>query len=254
MSMAMRILSDIPWLKSVFPEGFQSNESTLISGPGGSGKPLVELGFVDAWLKAGGSLIGIPLQYPSHEMVRESLMEIYGTSLPDNPSRVQMIRFDPERDDTVSHDGTVWTANLILDGVFEKVLRKAEHALIPAGPGTLVFGSALNLLLFNDTYRQKMEDVIKGMIASPRHLTMIFTVSNNVLSDHVKVWEDAADNLMMTTLDKEKTLRLEVIRTSSVAFEEGETVIPIDKDVLETIAKTAAATRTKNIQAIKSVR
>jgi hypothetical protein len=99
-----------------------------------------------------------------------------------------------------------------------------------------------------------MEDVIKGMLASPRHLTMIFTVSNNVLSDHVKVWEDAADNLMMTTLDKEKTLRLEVIRTSSVAFEEGETVIPIDKDVLETIAKTAAATRTKNIQAIKSVR
>jgi len=43
------------WLQKILPEGLVYPSSTLISGPGGSGKPLVEYAFVASWLKAGGS-------------------------------------------------------------------------------------------------------------------------------------------------------------------------------------------------------
>ena len=60
---------NIDWLEELLPEGLPVPSSTLISGPGGTGKPLVEFAFVASWLKAGGSLIGLPLQYPKGELV-----------------------------------------------------------------------------------------------------------------------------------------------------------------------------------------
>ncbi|MCD6543651.1 MAG: hypothetical protein J7K34_04015, partial [Flavobacteriaceae bacterium] len=57
------------WLKELMPDGLPYPSSTIISGPGGSGKPLVEFAFVASWLKSGGSVIGIPLQYPSIDFV-----------------------------------------------------------------------------------------------------------------------------------------------------------------------------------------
>ena len=71
--------TNIPWLEELLPEGIIIPSSTLISGPGKTGKPLVEFAFVDAWLKAGGSLIGVPLQYPSGELVRIAMQKLYGT-------------------------------------------------------------------------------------------------------------------------------------------------------------------------------
>ena len=41
------------WLQKLLPEGLPYPTSTLISGPGGTGKPLVELAFVSSWLRAG---------------------------------------------------------------------------------------------------------------------------------------------------------------------------------------------------------
>jgi len=52
------------WLNEMLPEGLPYPTSTLISGPGGSGKPLIDFAFVHDWLKAGGNVIFIPLQYP----------------------------------------------------------------------------------------------------------------------------------------------------------------------------------------------
>lgn len=249
----MRVHSDIPWMKEVFKEGFETRQSILISGPGGSGKPLVELGFVDAWLKAGGTVLGIPLQYPSLSMVEVSLEEIYGTRLKDYQGQVAFIRFDPLLKKEIIREGHIWHANLIKEGVWEKTIDDAVDSL-PASPiGTLVFGSALNLLLFNDRYRMTMKDAIKKTLTDSGSKTVIFTVSNNVFESDVKVWEDSADNLMVTSLDKEKVLRLNVIRMKSVSYHHEETIIPIDVMTLQEIEKTAKKTRTKNVQAIRSI-
>ena len=60
---------NINWLDELLPESISILSSTLISGPEGTGKALVEFAFVAAWLKAGGSLISIPLQYPGGELL-----------------------------------------------------------------------------------------------------------------------------------------------------------------------------------------
>lgn len=249
----MRIHSDIPWMSDMFPEGFETGQSILISGPGGSGKPLVELGFVDAWLKAGGTVLGIPLQYPSLDMVEESIAEIYGTSLLMHGKRIAFIRFDPMIGIDVIREGHIWNANLIRKGLWEKTIHDAVASLPASEIGTLVFGSALNLLLFNDHYRDEMREQIKKTLTDLESKTVIFTVSNNVFASDVKVWEDSADNLMMTSLDKEKVLRLKVIRMKSVVCRKGEAIIPIDAMTLQKIEETAKRTRTKNIQAISSI-
>jgi KaiC/GvpD/RAD55 family RecA-like ATPase len=54
-----------PWLNEVLPQGLPYPSSTLISGPGGSGKPLIGFAFVYDWLTAGGNVIFMPLQYPN---------------------------------------------------------------------------------------------------------------------------------------------------------------------------------------------
>ena len=44
------------WLDSILPEGFPTNTSTIISGPGGSGKPLAGYLFASGWLRNGGKV------------------------------------------------------------------------------------------------------------------------------------------------------------------------------------------------------
>ncbi len=48
-----RLRTNFKWLDDLLPEGILVPSSTLICGPGGTGKPLVEFAFVDAWLRAG---------------------------------------------------------------------------------------------------------------------------------------------------------------------------------------------------------
>ncbi len=249
----MRSQSNIPWMNDVFPEGIKAGESTLISGPGGSGKPLIELGFVSDWLKAGGSVVGIPLQYPSMDMVHTSIRSIYGIELSDYPGKVALIRFDPKAETDIVESDHIFTANLILPGMLNKTIEKAAASLEHSKQGTLVFGSALNLLLFNETYRSHMIETVNNLLNNPIPHTVMFTVSNNVFEKDVAIWEKAADNLMFTTLDSEKTLRLRVERMKSVAYRTAEKVIDIDPKTLEEIEAVARKSRTKNVKAIKEI-
>jgi KaiC/GvpD/RAD55 family RecA-like ATPase len=61
------------WLSTLLPQGLPYPTSTLISGPGGSGKPLIGFAFVADWLKAGGNVILIALQYPETKFVQIAL-------------------------------------------------------------------------------------------------------------------------------------------------------------------------------------
>ena len=44
----------LDWLDKLLPDGYPLLGATLVSGPGGSGKPLISLLFSAAWLDAGG--------------------------------------------------------------------------------------------------------------------------------------------------------------------------------------------------------
>ncbi|MBN2300696.1 MAG: hypothetical protein JXC31_05865 [Acholeplasmataceae bacterium] len=242
------------WLKELFPFGINANESILISGPGGSGKPLVELAFVDAWLKNGGSVIGIPLQYPSLEMVDHSMHAIYHTDLKAYQKHVLMISFNPALDEKILIKNRVISANLILPGVWEKTMDEALSILEPSKLGVLVFASALNLLLFNERYKDNMVVLIKDILSVRKNYTSLFTVSNNVYPEDIKKWEDAADNLMITELNQEKVLTLFIKKIKHSYCLQHQKIIPIDAKILSEIEIVARSTRNKNIQAIKAIK
>ena len=57
MKMIDRITAGQDWLDRLLPEGLPVPSSTIISGPGGSGKPLVGAIFLATWLRHGGSAL-----------------------------------------------------------------------------------------------------------------------------------------------------------------------------------------------------
>ena len=63
------------WLNNLLPDGFPLHTSTLVSGPGGSGKPLIGYIFASSYLKYGR--LAIILTSTTREYVM-NVMKIFG--------------------------------------------------------------------------------------------------------------------------------------------------------------------------------
>jgi len=248
-----KLKTNIKWLDGLLPEGIWVPSSTLISGPGGTGKPLVEFAFVADWLKAGGSLIGIPLQYPTGEMVKTAMKKLYNLDLKDYQGKIVFIQFDPSavsckriKDDTLK-------ANLVNPEIWDEAIEKAEDMLEKTDLGTMVFGSALNLLLFSKTYKNSMLNKLKEVIQKDKSKTYSFAVSTSALADEIKVLEDVADNLIFTRMEKHMKLFLKITRMKGVEFSGEETEVPIPEETLKEINEIAEATRKTRIPEIQKI-
>ncbi|MBN2213577.1 MAG: hypothetical protein JW723_04980 [Bacteroidales bacterium] len=248
-----KLKTNIKWLDELLPEGILVPSSTLISGPGGTGKPLVEFAFVDAWLKAGGSLIGIPLQYPSGELVRTAMNKLYNTDLKDYHGKIVYIQFDPSAAGCEKTKDDTLKANMVNPEIWDEAIEKAEDMLEKTDIGTMVFGSALNLLLFSKTYKSMMLNKLKEVIQKDKSKTYVFAVSISALADEIKVLEDVADNLMFTRVEKPMRLFFKIVRMKGVEFSAEEKEVPIPQEMLIEINKIAESTRKTRIIEIKNI-
>lgn len=245
--------TNIPWLEELLPEGIKISSSTLISGPGGTGKPLVEFAFVDAWLKAGGSLIGVPLQYPSGELVWTAMLKLYGTDLNNYKGKIVFIQFDPFANDCVKIKEDTLQANVVKPELWDKAIEMAEDIVEKTELGTMVFGSALNLLLFSKTYGEAILDKLKNALQNDKSRTYAFAVSTTALADKIKILEDVADNLMFTRMEKPMKLFLKIERMKNVEFVKEEKEVPISEALLKEINEIAEATRKTRIPEIMKI-
>ncbi len=134
---------------NLMPEGLPINTSTLISGPGGSGKPLIGDNFVAAWLRQGGSAVFMSLQYPNREFLSTSLRTVTGLDVANYLDRVAFIELDVTIDGMETPDGNSFKANLVKPAIWDASIEQACSLVSEEGPGIMVFGSALNLLLFS---------------------------------------------------------------------------------------------------------
>ena len=82
------------WLDRLIPDGLRIPSSTLISGPGGSGKPLIAAMFLAAWLKKGGSAIALLIN--SDRAYLEHLLEMNGILSKNYSSRIFFVDFNPD--------------------------------------------------------------------------------------------------------------------------------------------------------------
>ena len=241
------------WLKKGLPEGFPYPTSTLISGLGGTGKPLVEFAFVSSWLKSGGSTIGIPLQYPTAELVRTAMNRIYKIDLEEYHEKIAYIQFDPHIDTYKELEGNVLKANLLKPKVWDSAIKIADNMIEKSDLGTLVFGSALNLLLFSPTYKNDAIENLTNIIKNDKSKTYLFSVSTSAFADEIKLWEEAADNLMYTRMEKPMRLFFKIIKMKEVKFSREEMQVPISKEMLGEIKETAEATRERIIPEIMNI-
>ncbi|MGM0666342.1 MAG: hypothetical protein ACQETA_03385 [Bacteroidota bacterium] len=248
-----KLKTNISWLDELLPEGIQIPSSTLISGPGGTGKPLVEFAFVTAWLKAGGSIIGIPLQYPGGELLITAMKKLYNMDLNAYQKKIVYVQFDINARGCEETSSNTLKANLLIPEVWDDTIDKAESMLEKAGPGTMVFGSALNLLLFSKTYKERTLNKLRDLLQNDKSRTYAFAVSTSAFADEIKILEDVADNLMFTRMEKPMKLFLKIERMKGVEFSGKEREVPISGEMLSEINGIAELTRKTRIPEIRKI-
>ncbi|HKK54543.1 MAG TPA: hypothetical protein VJ926_03425 [Patescibacteria group bacterium] len=240
-------------MNKLLPEGFPYPSSTLISGPGGTGKPLVEFAFVASWLRHGGSVIAMPLQYPTMEFVKTTMNKLYNLDLENYYKKIAYIQFDPSIKEYKKLGNNILKANLLKYETWNKTIEIAETMVEKSNMGILVFGAALNLLLFSPTYKESTIKNIENILKNDKNKTYIFSVSTSVFADKIKIWENAADNLLFTRMEKEMKLFLEISKMLEVKFLKKETQVSISKEMFKEIKSIAETTRKKIIPIIRKV-
>lgn len=247
------IKAEYSWLNEVLPEGFPFPTSTLISGPGGTGKPLIELAFVAVWLNNGGSVVGIPLQDPTRKLIKTAMEKLYDVDLEKHQERVSYVQLDPEIDNYEKIEDNVLKANLLKPQVWDEAVEKAASMTEKTDLGNLVFVSALNLLLFSPTYKDKILEHLTDVLANDKSKTYLFSVSTSAFAEDIKAWEEVADNLTFTRMEEPMNLFFRIEKMKGVNYSTEEVDVPVTESSLKEIKKVAETTREKIIPAIRKI-
>lgn len=250
--------SKFEWLDRLMPDGIPIPSSIVISGPGGSGKPLIGLAFVASWLCQGGKVIIVPIQFPDRTYTEDHLAQLYRVRLSDHVGSFFFVKLDIDLDPETGVIEQIGPnevrANLVNPETWTRVLDQAEQAVGPSELGTLVYSSGLNLLLFSPTYGERMLFRLESMLREDKSRSYLFMVSSSVLKEKVAMLEQAADHLMLARMtEPEKELYLWVLRSRSVPHLGDSILVPFGREVLKTIKETADASRVVQIPAIRKI-
>lgn len=245
------IKTNIDWFDKMIPDGLPIKSITIITGPGGSGKPLIGEYFLSSWLKNGGSAVIIPLQYPTPEFVMESVKNITGIEMNDYKKNLIFIRLNTQIQGFEQINNQLIEANLVKPEVWEQSLDFATKQLSAYGQRIMVFVSALNLLLFSPTYGDFIFTKIKETLKLNTHLTYIISVSTSAKQKEIAQLEEMADNLIVSRSEKEPfRLFMTIERLKAGHFEHNEIQIPVSADTLNRIKEMANHSRAEVLPAI----
>jgi len=62
-------------------------------------------------------------------------------------------------------------ANMVIPQLWDETIEKAENMLEKSELGTMIFGSALNLLLFSKTYKDSILNKLKNVLQHDKSRT-----------------------------------------------------------------------------------
>ena len=237
------------WLKNILPKGIALPSSTLISGPGGSGKPLIAGMLLSSWLKQGGSVIYLLIN--SGREYAEKIFSVYGLDAQNYQDRIFYIDFDPNLEawEKIGNDHV--KANLLQAENWDLMIKLAMTQMNTENHLPIIFGAALNILLFSPTYRQQVFAKLREIIQSEEN--SLFTISNNVFEDKMQQLEQAADNLIFTHAGQNMELHLRIERMRDVPFSKEEVVVPLSEHELRSMRSEAERMRKHLIPLLKSI-
>ena len=242
------------WFKRLLPEGLPIPSSTLLSGPGGSGKPLIGNIIVAAWLRQGGSVVFMSLQYPDHSFIAAGLKNITQLDLDNYKDKIAFIELDVSLDSMIVLPENRIKANVAKPKVWDTAMEHACSILPDEGPGILIFGTALNLLLFSPTYGKEILEKIKSMMQRNSKFTLLFSTSTSANKEEIKKLENLADNLIITRLDPTAhKLYLQIERMKNVPFINDEIEVPFSPELILAMKDIADHSRKRIIPLISKL-
>lgn len=242
------------WLDQLLPEGLPFPSSTLLTGPGGSGKPLVGNYIAATWLRQSGSVIFMSLQYPDHSFIISSLARITQLTLEDYKDKTAFIELDVHLDGMKKQTGRSFRANVVNPQVWDEALYHACEMVPDEGPGILVFGSALNLLLFSPTYEQKILEKMKKTLQDTSTCSYLFSTSSTAKRKEIAELEALADNLISVRNDRgTKKILLKIERIKAVKFISDEIEAPFTPETLQELKRIADQSRKRVIPLVSKI-
>lgn len=136
-----------------------------------------------------------------------------------------------------------------------RVLDRADRELGASDLGTLVHGSALNLVLFSPTYGERMHLLLETTLKEDTSRTYVFSVSTSALKERITRLEQAADHLMFAQIkEPEMKLILQLSRLRNAPHSDETVLVPFNREVLKVIRDKADASRVTQVQAIRRSR
>ncbi|HUX56128.1 MAG TPA: hypothetical protein VMV77_04090 [Bacteroidales bacterium] len=241
------------WTNNLFPQGFPIRTTTIISGPGGSGKPLIGYIFASDWLNAGGQVVFL-LASTTVDYFKKSMLMLDVD--PDNfPEQVYMIELDPTINDLQIISANHIKANFVIPENWDKALTVANQFFAQKENklGMMVSGAALNLLFFSKTYGQLIHKKIKEYIIQNTDKTLFFSVNSDAFKPLVEELENIVDILLFSEMRKPMTLFLQVQKAKEVAFFDQEVKVPLSSEILDSIKHEAEKGKTHLIPMIKNI-
>jgi KaiC/GvpD/RAD55 family RecA-like ATPase len=242
------------WFDRLLPDGLPIPSSTLLSGPGGSGKPLVGNVIAAAWLRQGGSVVFMSLQYPDHSFIKAGLSKVAHLDLDDFKDKVVFIELDATIDTMTEPDDNRFRANVVKPEVWDLAIEQASGMLTEDGPGILIFSSALNLLLFSPTYGAGILEKMKAAAQGAHKFTYLFSASTTAKAEEIAELEAVVDNLIMTRSAKSPfRLYMQVIRSKGNAHLADEIEVPFSAELLVDVKEIADHSRKKVIPLVSKL-
>jgi len=242
------------WFDHLLPEGLPIPSSTLLSGPGGSGKPLVGNVIAAAWLHQGGSVVFMSLQYPDPSFIVAGLKHVAQLDLDDYADRIAFIELDATLEGMMEPTGNRFRANVVKPQVWDVAIARACAMVPDEGPGILIFSSALNLLLFSPTYGRDILDKMKTTAQGEQKHTYLFSASTTAKAEEITELESVVDNLIMTHSTKQPfRLFMQIKRMKEVSFLDDEIQVPFSGKVLMDVKEVADHSRKRVIPLVSKL-
>lgn len=249
-----RLKIESPWFARLLPEGLHIPSSTVITGPGGSGKPLIGNLIVADWLRQGGSVIFMSLQYPDHRFIISSLSTIAQLDLEGYQKKIAFIELDVSLEGIQVVTTNHIKANVIKPEIWNNAIESTLRMVPNEGPGVLLFGSALNLLLFSPTYGTGILEEMKRALRKGSEYSVLFTTSTSAKGDLIAELDPIADNLMYVRGDQvTQKLYLTIERMKDVKFLKDEFEAPISKEDLIALKQIADQSRKRIVPLVSKV-
>ena len=241
------------WLQEILPGGFPYPSTTVVSGPGGSGKPLIGYMFASEWLQQGGSVVFL-LTSTTYEYFCDTL-RMLGTDPEKFARQIRYVELDLTQKEPLQTADNYWKANFVIPEVWDQVMEIVHRftAEVSDDPGVMVSGSALNLLFFSGTYQKQIQEHILQTIRSEKRETYFFTVNSDAFKELIIPVEEAADNLMMSRMEKPMQLFLKILRMKDVPYVKEEVKVPLSREILKSLREEAEKGKRNLIPGIKKI-